>query len=183
MSTYSLPLRAVLLATPCRLSALYAVPAQAFADDEARRAILEMREQIKQITEQNSQARLQLADQLETMQPEIAEHARPNGKAHWQTDIDKRASQDQSSGTAAPKLRTRRNKPRYDDPMGLFRSGKYKEPAAASPILFKPTPAARWRRRPRFYRGSSLYASKDFKDSVQGLQDLVQGQPGRSRAA
>ncbi len=42
MSVYSMPLRTALLATTLSLSILFAAPAQAFSDDEARRAILEL---------------------------------------------------------------------------------------------------------------------------------------------
>src|SRR3546814_18950680 len=72
MSVYSTSLRTIVLATGISLSAMFAAPAQAFSDDEARRDILELREQNKQLTEQNRQARLQMADHIETLQHEMA---------------------------------------------------------------------------------------------------------------
>ena len=60
----SLRLHALSAATLLALT-LTAPAAQAFSDDEARRAILELRTQIKQLNDQNQQARLQLADQMD----------------------------------------------------------------------------------------------------------------------
>ena len=63
-----------LLAVTASLAfAAMAAPASAFADDEARRAILDLRQQVQQQNEQNVRARLQLADQLQSLQQEIAQ--------------------------------------------------------------------------------------------------------------
>ena len=45
--------------------------ALAFADDDARKAIVELRQQIKVLTEANQRARLQLADQIEALEQEV----------------------------------------------------------------------------------------------------------------
>src|SRR3546814_3279260 len=71
MSVYNQSLRIALL-TSIALSAVFVAPAQAFSDDEARRAILELREQVKRYEDQNRQARLQFADQIQSMQNEMA---------------------------------------------------------------------------------------------------------------
>lgn len=182
MSVYSLPLRGVVLATALSLSALFATPALAFSDDEARRAILELREQIKQLTEQNRQARLQLADQLETIQHEMASMRGQMEKLNWQAELDKRSSQDQSGGTAATKVADPQEQAAYDASMGLFRSGKYKEAAGSLTTFIQTYPSSALTPEARFYRGSSLYASKDFKGSIQGLQGLIKATPNDPRA-
>jgi TolA-binding protein len=43
----------------------------AFADDDARKAIVELRQQIKILTEANQRARIQLADQIEAIEQEV----------------------------------------------------------------------------------------------------------------
>ena len=43
----------------------------AFADDDARKAIVELRQQIKILTEANQRARIQLADQIEALEQEV----------------------------------------------------------------------------------------------------------------
>ena len=182
MSVYSLPLRATLLAATLSLSALCATPAYAFADDDARRAILELREQIKQITAQNQQARLQLADQLETMQHELASMRGQLEKIRWELDIDKRASQDQSGGSGT-NVADPQEQDSFQRPMGLFRSGKYKEAADGFKTFLGSYPQSDLAAEAKFYRGSSLYANKDFKGAIQELQNMVKADPNDPRAA
>lgn len=45
--------------------------AWAFADDDARKAIVEMRQQIKAMQEANQRARIQLSDQIEGLEQEV----------------------------------------------------------------------------------------------------------------
>src|SRR3546814_15740778 len=71
MSVDTQSLRIALL-TSIALSAVFVAPAQAFSDDEARPAILELREQVKRYDDQNRQARLQFADQIQSLQNEMA---------------------------------------------------------------------------------------------------------------
>jgi tol-pal system protein YbgF len=182
MSTYSPSLRTVLFTAIVSLSALYAVPAQAFADDDARRAILELRQQIKQLTDQNSQARLQLADHLETLQNELTSMRGDLEKMRWELDINKRAGQDQSAASS-PKVADSQEQSAFDNSMGLFRSGKYKEAAAGFGQFLGSYPQSQLAPEAKFYRGSSLYASKNFKESVQVLQGMVQTSPTDPRAA
>src|SRR3546814_15138501 len=96
---------------------MVAAPAQACSDDEARRAILEVREQIKQLTEQNRQARLQLADQIETLQHEMASMRGQLEQLNWQADLEKRSSQDQSGGNST-KVADPQEQAAYEAPMG-----------------------------------------------------------------
>src|SRR5690606_20915634 len=99
MSVYSMPLRTVVLATGISLLAAFAAPAQAFSDDEARRAILELREQVKQLTDQNRQARLQLADQIETLQHELASMRGQLEQLSWQAGLGQSSGQNPGSTT------------------------------------------------------------------------------------
>ncbi|GAB2903113.1 tol-pal system protein YbgF [Paralcaligenes sp. KSB-10] len=181
MSFYSLSLRTAVLATTIAISSL-AAPAHAFADDEARRAILDLRAQIKQITDQNQQARLQLADQLETLQHEVTTMRGELEKMQWQQDMEKRAGQDQSGGNH-PQVDNAQEQAAFDQPMGLFRSGKYKEAAAAFGSFLQNYPNSQLSAEAKFYQGSSFYASKNFKGAIQELQGLVQADPKDPRAA
>src|SRR3546814_6007579 len=95
MSVYNQSLRIALL-TSIALSAVFVAPAQAFSDDEARRAILELREQVKRYEDQNRQARLQFADQIQSMQNEMARMRGQLEQLNWQDDLQQRASQDQT---------------------------------------------------------------------------------------
>ncbi|TAL87130.1 MAG: tol-pal system protein YbgF [Candidimonas sp.] len=182
MSFYSLSLRrtVILAATVSLLSV--ATSANAFADDDARRAILDLRAQIKQITEQSQQARLQLADQMEAMQHEVTTIRGEVEKLRWQQDMDKRATQDQS-GANRPKVDNPQEQSAFDQPMGLFHSGKYKEAAAGFGVFLKNYPNSQLAAEAQFYQGSSFYASKNFKGAIQELQGLVHANPQDPRAA
>src|SRR5690606_27359647 len=180
MSVYTQSLRIALL-TSISLSAVFAAPAQAFSDDEARRAILELREQVKRYEDQNRQARLQFADQIQSMQNEMARMRGQLEQLNWQADLAQRSSQDQSGG-ATPQVADPQEQAAYEGPMGLFRSGKYKEAASSFGAFLEAYPNSQLAPEARFYQGSSRYASKDFKGAIQGLQEMVQANPTDPRA-
>lgn len=177
-----LPARRILFTVAVSLSALCAAPAQAFSDDEARRAILELRQQIKQITDQNQQARLQLADQLETMQHELTNIRGQLEKIRWDLDVDKRSTQAQS-GSTGPKVADPAEQSAFETPMGLFRTGKYKEAATGFAGFINGYPKSQLASEAKFYRGSSLYAGKNFKEAIQELQAMIQSDPKDPRAS
>jgi len=174
--------RAAPFALALSISALFALPAHAFSDDEARRAILELRAQFQQATDQNRQARLQLADQIENLRHEVASLRGKLEKINWELEVSRRAGQDQS-----PSSTTRVSDPAeqaaFEGTMGLFRGGKYKEAADGFAQFLRSYPDSQLAPEARFYRGSSLYANKDFKGSIQELQEMVKNSPQDPRAA
>lgn len=180
MSVHTLPLRTAVLGAALSISALFAAPAQAFADDEARRAILELREQVKQLTDQSRQVRLQQADQIEMLQQEIAKLRGQVEQLNWQTSLQQRSSQDQSGGAA--QVADPQEQAAFEGPMGLFRAGKYQEAANSFGQFLQSYPDSQLAPQARFYQGSSRYASKDFKGSIQGLQQMVSDTPDDPRA-
>ncbi len=158
--------------------ALAATPAHAFSDDEARRAIIDLRAQIKQINEQNQQARLHLADQIDMMRQEIA------GLRGQIEQLSRRpptgnqpANAPQDRQTADPQEQAA-----YQAAADLYRSGKYPEAASAFAAFTQAYPDSELSGDARFYLGSSQYATRDFKESVKTMQDLVQARPQDPRA-
>lgn len=182
MSVLTKPVRSLLLSTSVALATMFVAPAHAFADDEARRAILELRAQLKQMADQNRQARLQLADQMETLQHEMASMRGQLEKLNWESDLTKRSTEDQASGNAA-RVADPQEQAAYEGPIGLFRSGKYKEAASDFATFLEAYPNSQLAPEARFYQGSSRYASQDFKGAISGLQELVQSTPQDPRAA
>src|SRR5690606_1066421 len=139
-----------------------AAPAHAFADDDARRAILELREQVKQMQDRNQQGRLQLADQIENLQHEMTTMRGQIEKMRWELDLSRRSSEDQSGGSSI-QVDNPQEQMAFDNPMGLFRSGKYKEASTGFTTFLSNYPNSKLVSEARFYQGSSMYASKDFK--------------------
>lgn len=181
MSVLFLPMRTTLLATIVAVSTLFVAPAQAFADDEARRAILDLRAQIQQMTEQNRQARLLLADQMEALQHEMASMRGQLERLNWESDLTKRSNQDLAGGNSAP-VADPQEQAAYEGPISLFRGGKYKEAASDFQTFLDAYPNSQLAPEARFYQGSSRYASKDFKGAITGLQEMIKITPQDPRA-
>lgn len=181
MRVSSLPLRAVFLATSISITALACAPTSAFADDEARRAILDLRQQVKQLTDQSQNARFQLADQINSLQHEMTDMRGQMEKLRWEIEVNKRSSEDQSGGNT-PQVGNPQEQAAFNSAMGLFRSGKYKESAAGFGGFLSDYPSSQLATEAKFYQGSSQYASKDYKGSIQNLQSLIQANPKDARA-
>lgn len=180
MSVYPATLR-IALATLWTAGTLSASPAHAFADDDARRAILDLREQLHQMVEQDRRIRLEFADQIEMLRSEISSLRGEVERLKWVTDLDKRSTQDQSGGLSTT-VSDPQEQAAYEGPMGLFRSGKYKEAADGFSMFLDAWPNSQLAPEARFYRGSSQYATKQFKDSIAGLQELIATAPTDPRA-
>lgn len=181
MSVYPTTLR-IALASMMALGTLSATPVHAFADDDARRAILDLREQVHQIVEQDRRIRLEFADQLEMLRHEIVSLRGEIEQLKWASGLDRRSSQDQSGGQSI-QVADPQEQAAYESPIALFRSGKYKEAADGFTLFLDAYPNSQLAPEARFYRGSSQYATRDFKASIAGLQELINTTPQDPRAA
>jgi len=186
-------------------AALFATaPVHALADNEARKAILELRQQLRETTakmnaqlsaqrrqlqemsEQNIRVRLQLADQIERLQREVMQLrgeleqvARPQPGG-----TDRQAGTGNASGSANASTRVAdpQEQNAYDDAIDLYRNGDYRaasESLSAFVMLYGHStlvPTA------RFYLGSSLYAIKDYSGAIAQLQTLIDQHPQSARA-
>jgi tol-pal system protein YbgF len=165
-------LLALTLATPA---------AQAFSDDEARRAILELRTQIKQINEQNQQARLQLADQMDLLHQEIAS-LRGRVEELSQRGPSAGGNAGHANAPQTPQAGDPQEQAVYEAAADQYRNGRYKEAAASFSAFIQSYPDSDLSGDAQFYLGSSQYASKDFKNSIQTMQTLVKNRPEDPRA-
>ena len=182
MSILSKPIRTVVLTSVVAVIAMVASPAQAFADDEARRAILDLRAQIKQMSDQNLQARMQLADQMEVLQHEMATMRGQLEKLNWVANQANPSGSNQVGSTVV-QVADPIEQASYEGPMEMFRNGKYQEAASDFQQFLEAYPNSQLAPAARFYQGSSRYASKDFKGAIAGLQELVLTTPQDPKAA
>lgn len=182
MSVHTLPSRLATMAAGVLAYGLLATSAHAFSDDEARRAILELRQQVQQISEQNRQARIQLADQLETLQQEVAKMRGQLELLGWESEMAKRANEAQSPDSI-PNVGDPQEQAAYEAAAEAFRSGNYKEAASGFSTFLEAYPSSQLAPEAQFYQGSSRYASKDFKGSIAGLRAMVKASPDSPRAA
>jgi tol-pal system protein YbgF len=151
-------------------------PALAFADDDARKAILELRQQIRTLTEANQRARIQLSDQIEALGQEIV---------RLRADIEQlgRPSTGPGSRAADPRSQDPREQAAFDQSMETFRKAQFKETVQNLTAFLTLYPDSKLAPTAQFYLGSSRFAMKDFKGAITTLQAMVQKYPTEPRAA
>ena len=155
--------------------------AVAFTDDEARKAIVELRQQVKALTEANQRARLQLADQIEALEQEVMrlrgemeQLGRPSSGP---------GSPGGTSGARAPDAKSAdpREQSAFDQSMETFRKGQYKDAIENLTAFMTLYPDSKLTPTAQFYLGSSRYASKDFKGAAATLEAMVKKYPAETR--
>ena len=156
-------------------------PAFAFADDEARKAILELRQQVRNMTN----ASLQLNERIDQLQQEIT---RLRGQIEQMGRPSSGSSQSASGGTAPGgdgnvKVADAKEQSSFDGSMDLFRKGQYKEASEALSAFLTLYPDSSLAPTAQFYLGSSRYALKDFKGAASTLTAMVQKSPTHPRSA
>lgn len=155
--------------------------AHAFADDDARRAILELRQQVQQMTEQNRQARLHLADRIDTLQQELAALRGKIERMRFELDV-KNGKGLGLSQQNTPQVSNPQEQAVFDKAMTSFRGGQYQEAAKGFKTFLADYPNSQLNADAQFYRGSSLYASKNFGAAVSELQTMAKSHPEHARA-
>lgn len=156
--------------------------ALAFADDDARKAIVELRLQIRTLTEANQRARVQLADQIEALEQEVTrlrgdmeQLGRPSSGL---------GSPGGTAGARAPDAKSSdpREQSAFDQSIESFRKGQYKEATENLTAFLTLYPDSKLTPTAQFYLGSSRYASKDFKGAIATLDAMVKRYPRETRA-
>lgn len=151
-------------------------PVLAFADDDARKAILELRQQIKTLTDANQRARIQLSDQIEALGQEIV---------RLRGDIEQLGRPAATQGARGPDPRAQdpREQAAFDQSMETFRKAQYKETVQNLTAFLTLYPDSKLAPTAQFYLGSSRFAMKDYKSAITTLQAMVQKYPTEPRAA
>jgi len=172
--------RPLLLARSTALAAMLVAPvAHALSDNEARTAILELRQQLRDMDERTTRARLQLADQVERLQNEVT---RLRGELERAARAQAEPPQRGVAGGESVAVSDPQEQAAYDGAIDQYRNGQYKQASESlgafltlyGDSLLAPTA--------RFYLGSSLYAVKDYQAAIDALQQLVQQHPTSARA-
>ncbi|WP_116791545.1 tol-pal system protein YbgF [Achromobacter dolens] len=177
-----LSLRPLMAATGLVLAALTA-PAHAFSDDEARKAILDLRQQVQQQNEQSQRAKLQLADQIQALQQEIAQlRDQLELVSRQQPSANKPGGAPGGANPPGATAGDPQEQAAYDGAIDLFRKGQYKEASESLAAFTALYPASQLAPSAQFYLGSSRYALKDFKGAIEQLNAMVQKAPNNARA-
>jgi len=189
--------------SPSRLAALllaFVLPLQACAgildDDEARRAILDLRAKVDAITrdlttrldakadktttldmlnqhEQTMAEIARLRGQIEVLANEVAKAQ--NSQKTLYTDLDARIKKlepraEVVDGATAQVLPS--EKQAYDSAMDVFKSGDYKRAAAALQDFVKRFPESAYAANAQYWLGNAYYAQRDYKNAI-AAQEVV----------
>jgi len=130
------------------------------------------------MNEQNQQARLRLADEVEMLRQEVATLRGKVEKLSWQNSQAQGAAETSQSLFDDPQEQAA-----YEGAMDLYRAGQYQQAAGGFSAFVDAYPNSPQLDEVRFYEGSALYASRNFRGAIQKLQGFVKDSPGSSRAA
>ena len=162
------------------LALLACFPAHAFADDEARRAIIELRQQVQQMREQNQQAQLNLAAQIDSLRHEVVTLRGQVEKLGWESSNLRQTSNDGNTQLTASDPQEQAV---FDSAMDLYRAGQYQEASESLGAFMDAYPSSVLIDDVRFYQGSSLYALRNYKGASEQLQKMVKESPKAPHAA
>lgn len=191
------------LAAAVMAAAAYApIPAHAlFGDDEARKAILELRgrldalqrESITQLDgKANQKSVLDLAAQNEQLRQEVA---KLRGQVEVLTNELANAQQRQKDFYVDLDNRLRKMEPQrmtvdgkevsveqaeqksYDAALALFKAGNYKPAAATFAEFLQRYPQSGYAANAQYLLGNSYYAQRDYRNAIAAQQALVKNHP------
>lgn len=142
-------------------------PAMAAEDEDARRAILELRSQLKQ----SDMLRNNLASQVQQLQNELRQiRGQLETLGNNTQQLDARANDDIGPSAQVGDPVEQRA---YDSALDLFRAGNYTAAAKALANFSSAYPNSVLAPSALFYEGSSRYASRDFKGAIQTLDKMI----------
>ena len=194
--------RAALAASMLCMS--FGAQAALFEDDEARRAILDLRQRVEQmrtqyeqrLTEENAQLRRSLLDlqtQIETMRGEVARMTGQNEQLarsiselqQRQKDIDDRLKKtepaqvavDGREFTADP-----REKAEFDAALGVFRAGQFAQAQTAFAEFVKRHPQSGYNPSALFWLGNAQYATRNYNEAVANFRSMLSLAPDHAKA-
>ena len=170
-----------------------------FDDDEARKAVLQLRDQFNgfqatasQRIDQSSRQQLDMQNQLEGLRQEVARLRGQNEvlqntvdtlqkqQKDYYADLDARLKKfepqqvtvDGKEGLAQPT-----EKPEYDAALKQFQSGDFKGAGNAFSAFAKKYPQSPYLPLAQYWLGNSLYAQRDYKGSTWVLQKMIHANP------
>ncbi len=171
-----------------------------FEDDEARRAILDLRQRVEQMrtqnADENAQLRrsvLELQNQIETMRGELSRMTGQNEQLartlsemqQKQKDVDDRLKKTEPSQvavdgrefTADPKEKTD-----FDAALGVFRSGQFAQAQTAFADFVKRYPQSGYNPSALFWLGNAQYATRNYNEAIANFRSMLSLAPDHAKA-
>ena len=184
------------------LLASSAITAQAalFGDDEARRAIIELRQRadsLQQSQEQTRRSLLDLQSQIESLKADQAKLRGQNeqltrdaadlqrGQKDLAKGFDERLRQFEPMSVSVDGqdfTSDRTEKHDFDEALSLFRAGKFPEAGQAFAAFTRQWPKSGYMPSVRFWLGNSQYATRDYKNAIGNFRSVMTNAPMHARA-
>ncbi len=180
-----------------------AAHADLFADNDARRAILQLRQQVAQLqADQQSQVKqlrnslLDLSNQITQLQGEIAQlrGQQDTNTQQLNTALAKmQASQSALNQRLAPlepvqvqiggKTYTVQpaEKASFEQALNTFRGGQFANATTQFQAFIAQYPASPYQADAKYWLGNSLFGQQRYHDAAAAFQDLIQSQPDAQR--
>ena len=143
-----------------------AAGAMAFADDDARRAILDLRAQVAALEEQLKNAQISFATRLDNLQNQ-------NRLLTGQVE----------ELTNAIRQEKRSTRELYTSIDELLKAGDYKKAAAAFSTFGAEWPKSAYAADAVYWRGSCLFALEQYKSTINVQNSLIRSYPKHPRVA
>lgn len=170
--------------------------ALAFADDDARRAILDLREQVKALETQLKNTQMNFVSRLDSLQNQnrmltgrVEELSNALAKEQRSSrdlfsDLDQRLSKFEPqtvivngvSVTVEPK-----EKAEYEAAVEVLKNGEYKKAAAAFKAFSDEWKESPYRPDAMYWRASSLFATEQYKSTIDVQNQLIRTYPKHPR--
>lgn len=149
----------------------------AFTDSEARQAIIELRQEVRTLTETSQRASLQLANRIDMLEQEITRL-----RAQIEELGGPRAGMGSSAGQQPEQAQDSKEQAAFDGAMDLYRKGDFKGSAESLSAFLTLYPESVLAPTAQFYLGSANYANKNYQGAISVLNTMAGKFPDHPRA-
>ena len=149
----------------------------AFTDSEARQAILELRQELRTLTETSQRASLQLAQRIDMLEQELTRL-----RAQLEEMGGPRAASAGNAGPQPEQAKDNKEQAAFDGAMDLYRKGDFKESAESLSAFLTLYPESVLAPTAQFYLGSANYANKNYQGAISVLKTMSGKFPDHPRA-
>ncbi|MEJ8809719.1 tol-pal system protein YbgF [Variovorax ureilyticus] len=182
------------------LCASMGTQAALFEDDEARRAILDLRQRVETIrtqgAEENAQLRrsmLDLQNQIEQMRGDLARMTGQNEQLtkslsemqQRQTDLDTQIKKNEPSKVAIDGREFNadpREKADFEAALGVFRAGQFAQAQTAFADFVKRYPQSGYNASALFWLGNAQYATRNYNEAIANFRSMLSLAPDHAKA-
>lgn len=182
------------------LCASLGAQAALFEDDEARRAILDLRQRVETIrtqsAEENAQLRrslLDLQNQIEQMRGDLARMTGQNEQLtkslsemqQRQTEVDNQLKKNEPSKVTIDGREFNadpREKADFDAALGIFRAGQFAQAQTAFADFVKRYPQSGYNASALFWLGNAQYATRNYNEAIANFRSMLSLAPDHAKA-